>query len=353
MVLATCNRLELYWWGDDDQEASLRDLARTQGVSLEPSAVYRRDGLPAVRHLFLVAAGLDSQVLGEHEILGQLRRAHEQAQAAGTSRWELDAAVTSALVTGRRVRRETGLGQHPGSVGSAALAHAALCWGGSLAQRRLLLLGAGEVAEGVLRGLASHAYGSLVVINRTLDRAEALVTGGAGETASCDALPTELAKADVVIAATAAPQPVLDASTLARALESRRGQPIVVLDLAVPRNVDACARDVPGVRLFDLDDLRLEHCPAVSGVAPAIDEAEALIRDAMSSFARTLRIREAAPHLAELHQFGEQLAQEEVRRALAELEMLSEDEREVVRRMAARLVRRLLYPTSRKLRESL
>ncbi len=353
MVLSTCNRLELYWWGDDDQEAALRDLARAQGLSLDARAVYRHDGIPAVRHLFLVAAGLDSQVLGEYEILGQVRRAHEQAQAAGTTTWQLDAAVTTALATGRRVRQETPLGRHPGSIGSAALAQAALCWGGSLEGRSILLLGAGEVAEGVLRALEAYSYRSLVVLNRTAEHAEALVTNRAAEIRSWEALPAELNEADVVITATAAPLPVLHASTLAEAIRHRGGRPTVVLDLAIPRNVDPDARDVPGVRLFDLDDLRLEHCPAVSGTAPALEEAEALIRDAISRFGRRLRIRAAAPHLAELHQLGERLAEEEAERALAELETLSEAEREVVRRMAGRLVRRLLYPASQKMRETL
>jgi len=353
MVLATCNRLELYWWGDDDQHASLLGLARKQGIMLDAGTVYRRDGLAAVNHLFRVASGLDSQVMGEYEILGQLRRAHEQAQAVGTTTWQLDAAVTAALTTGRRVRRETALGRHPGSVASAALAQAALCWSGSLADRRLLLLGAGEVADGVLRGLESHPYSTLVVANRTAHRAETLASSRGAETVSSEALPTELVRADVVIAATAAPQPVLEAALLAAALESRSGNPIVVLDLALPRNVDPLARDVPGVRLFDLDDLRLEHCPAVSGAAPSIEEAEAIIRDAITRFGRTLRIRAAAPHLAELHSLGERLAEEEAERALAELETLSAEEREVVRRMASRLVRRLLYPASQKIRQNL
>jgi glutamyl-tRNA reductase len=353
MVLSTCNRFELYWWGDEDQEASLRDLARVQGSSLDARAIYRRDGVPALRHLFLVAAGLDSQVLGEYEILGQVRRAHEQARAAGTTTWQLDAAVAAALTAGRQIRLETGLGKHPGSVGSAALAQAARCWGGSLESRRILLLGAGEVAEGVIDALGTRAYGSLVVLNRTAAHAEALVTNRTAETASWDALPTELDQADVVIAATAAPQPVLDAPTLAEVMRYRGGRPAVVLDLAIPRNVDPAARDLPGIRLFDLDDLRLEHCPAVSGTAPALDEAEVLIRDAISRFGRRLRIRAAAPHLAELHQIGERLAEEEAQRALAELEPLSEAEREVVRRMAGRLVRRLLYPASQKMREAL
>jgi glutamyl-tRNA reductase len=353
VVLTTCNRLELYWWGDDDQEAGLRALAREQGVRLDSRMAYRRDGLPALRHLFLVAAGLDSQVLGEYEILGQVRRAHELARSAGTTSWELDEAFAAALAVGRRVRHETDLGRHPGSVGSAAVTQAALCCGGSLADRQVLVVGAGELADGVLRALESHACRSVSVLNRTPERAEALVSSRPAEVAGWGSLPEALAQADVAVVATGASHHVLDVPLLTNALASRDGRPLVVLDLAVPRNVDPAARDLPGIRLFDLDDLRLQHCPVTDGTSPVMEQAEGLIRDGMNRFRRTLRVRVAAPHLAELHQFGERLAAEETERALTELDSLSEVERGVVRQMAERIVRRLLYPASKKIRESL
>ena len=167
VVLSTCNRLELYWWGDHDQEAGLRAVARERGMPLDPRTVYRRDGLPALSHLFLVAAGLDSQVLGEHEIAGQVRRAYEHAHTCGTSTWELDAAFAAALAAGRRARRETALGRHPGSVASASVAHAKRCSGGSFEGRNLLVLGAGEVAEGVLHALEAEPCASVLVLSRT------------------------------------------------------------------------------------------------------------------------------------------------------------------------------------------
>jgi len=353
VVLSTCNRLELFWWGDHDQEAGLRALAQERGVSLDPRTVYRRDGLPALSHLFLVAAGLDSQVLGEHEIAGQVRRAHDQAREGGTTTWQLDAAFTAALASGRRVRRETALGKHPASVASASVAHAKRCAGGSFSDKHVVVLGAGEAAEGLLRVLQTEPRASLVVLARTPERGEALVAGATGSSAAWDALPAALAQADVVFAATAAIEPVLSCSMLAAALDSRRSRSIVILDLAVPRNVDPLARDLRGVKLFDLDDLRLQHCPAAVGSAPALAEAEALVRTELSQFGKMLRAREAAPHLAELHRLGERLAQEETDRTLAELGPLSDGQEDVVRQMAERLVRRLLYPASQKLRGSL
>ncbi len=351
IVVSTCNRFELYWWGDDDQDRRLRAMAAQRGVDLDPSIIYHRDGAPAVRHLFAVAAGLDSQVFGESEILGQVRCAHELAYQAGATRWELDAVFCAALGAGRRVRRETTLGRHPASVSSAALAHAKLCWGGSLEGRSVLVLGAGEVAEGVLRALEHEPVGPVTVVNRTAERAHVLATAWDAEAGKWGALPVALQHADVVCAATAAPQPIVSSAMLEAAMATRAGRPVVVLDLAVPRNVEFAARDVPGVRLFDLDDLRLQHCPVTSGIAPAIDHADRILREEYVRFRAALRSRAAAPHLAELHRLGAQLAQEEANRALAELETLSDEEREIVRRMASRLTRRLLYPASKAIRE--
>jgi glutamyl-tRNA reductase len=351
VLLSTCNRFELYWWGDDDQDRRLRSMATQRGVSLHPSVLYHRDGAPAVRHLFAVAAGLDSQVLGESEVLGQVHCAHELSQRAGTTRWELDTVFCAALAAGRRVRHETTLGRHPASVSSAALAHAKLCWGGSLEGRSVLVLGAGEAAEGMLRALEGEPVGHVTVLNRTAERGHELAAAWEADAGQWDALAATLPQADILCATTAAPEPIVSAAMLETAVAVRGGRPLVVLDLAVPRNVEPAARDVPGVRLFDLDDLRLQHCPVTSGIAPALDDAERVLREEYVRFQTALRTRAAAPHLAELHRLGAELAQEEADRALAELGSLSERDREVVRQLASRLTRRLLYPASRAIRD--
>ena len=353
VLVSTCNRLELYWWGDHDQEAGLQSVARERGLRLDPRTLYRKDGLPALHHLFLVAAGLDSQVLGEHEVVGQLRQAHEQARALGTTTWELDAAFASALAAGRRVRRETALGRHPDSVASASVAHAKRCAGGSFAGRHVVVLGAGEVADGVLRALEAESCGSVLVVGRSAERAEILAGDRSAAWGGWESLPRALARADVVFAGTAAPGPVVSSPALAAALQLRPDRPLVVLDLALPRNVDPAARDVPGIRLFDLDDLRLQHCPAAVGASPALEEAEAIVRAEVSGFRKMLRERAAAPHLAELHRLGERIAQEESDRTLGELGPLSEEQQHRVRQMAERLVRRVLYPASQTIRHNL
>jgi glutamyl-tRNA reductase len=354
VVLSTCNRFEAYWWGTGAQDAGLRAMAGARGIALEPPAVYRSDGVRAVRHLFRVAAGLDSQVLGEVEILEQVRRAHERARTAGTTNWPLDVAFTAAVAAGRRARRETLLGRHPASVSSAAVEQAKLCSEGSLADRTVLVLGAGKAAAGVLRALGSEVVGSVVLLNRNAERTETLTIDRTRvSVAEWSELPRVLAGADVVFAATAAPLPVIPAAALEAAMARRDGRPLVVLDLAVPRNVEPAARDVPGVRLFDLDDLRLQHCPASMVAPPELEDAERIVRAELARFRRALRCRTVAPHLAELHRLGALLAREEAGRALDELDSLGEREREVVRRMADRLARRLLYPASRIIRKQL
>jgi glutamyl-tRNA reductase len=216
-----------------------------------------------------------------------------------------------------------------------------------------VVLGAGEVADGVLRALEAESCGSVLVLGRSAERAEILAGDRSAAWGGWESLPEALARADVVFAATAAPEPVVSSPALVAALHLRPDRPLVVLDLALPRNVDPAGRDVPGIRLFDLDDLRLQHCPAASGASPALEEAEAVVRAEVSGFRKMLRERAAAPHLAELHRLGERIAQEESDRTLGELGPLSEEQQHRVRQMAERLVRRVLYPASQTIRHSL
>ena len=356
LILCTCNRLEFYWWGGSDQEAEFRRFAGARGVHVTPALLYRRDGEAAVRHLFNVAAGLDSQVMGEAEILGQVRRAHQLAAAAGAGTWEMDLAFAAAIAAGRRARRDSVLGRHPASVSSAALQHAARCLGGSLAGASVLVVGAGEVATGVLRAIESLGGAARVMLlSRRAERSRVAAASVPGARASCvgwSDLDAELGQADLVITATGSRTPVLSAAALAGALAGRddaRG--MLVLDLGVPRNVEAAARDLPGVRLFDLDDLRLAHCPAPGTTSPALDPVTDMLERELERYGRALRRRDTATELAELHRLGAALAQEEAERAIAELGAIPADKSDVVRRMAERLTRRLLYPASRSLRD--
>jgi glutamyl-tRNA reductase len=349
LLLFTCNRCEVYWSGPHDYEAWFRQLAQSRGVALS-DAVARLDGPAAVRHLYSVAGGLDSQILGETEILGQVRRAYDAARAAGTTTRQMDAIFSLALATGRRIRSETSLGRHPASVSSAAIEVAARHFGDGIGARSVLVLGAGEAAEGVLRALHLCGAGRVALVNRNPDRARTLAAAWGASAHGWDELAGLLTEADLLLVATGASRAVLSGADLAAATAGR-AEPLVTMDVSVPRNVDPAARELASVRLFDLDDLQVLCCPAAAAPAAALRDAERVLDEEIARLEQQLRGRAAAPQLAELHRHGAEVAEQEAAWALAQLEELTERERLVVREMAERLVRRVLYPVSRSIRE--
>jgi glutamyl-tRNA reductase len=212
-----------------------------------------------------------------------------------------------------------------------------------------LIIGAGEVAEAVLKALQGRTARTAVVTRR-LERAGSLAAAFGAVVGEWDALDAMLAAADVVFVGTAASAPVLDATRLAEAVGDS-GRTVAVFDLSVPRNVQPAARDIPGVKLFDLDDLQQLRCPVEGFSSPTIAHARRLLEEELKRLDAALRARVAAPRLAELHRIAARLAEEEAEVALAQLGPLSERERQVVKEMAERLVRRVLYPVSRTVRE--
>jgi glutamyl-tRNA reductase len=348
LLLSTCNRCELYWCGPEDGEAWFRDLAQARGAS-PLTQLTRYEGMAAVRHLLLVSAGMDSQILGETEILGQVRRAYDIARAAGTTTREMDLIFSAALSTGRRIRRETLLGRHPASVSSAAVDLAIQLRNG-LSAGQVIVLGAGEAAEGVLRALHQRGGSVVTLLNRHPEKARVLADAWSAGIGGLDQLESGLKTADLVLVATASTQPVVRRAQLLHAAGVRDGRELIVMDLAVPRNVEPLSRGIPGIRLIDLDDLERLCCPAAGTQSAALAEAEAVVEDELIRLGLSLRGQVAAPRLAELHRLSREWAQQESSWALAQLETLSEAQRQVVRQMAERLVRRVLYPVSRNLR---
>ena len=349
LLLSTCNRCELYWVGVEDGETWFQDLALAKGGNRVPG-LSRYHGMAAVRHLFMVSGGLDSQILGETEILGQVRRAYDHARAAGTTTREMDLIFSAALSAGRRVRRETLLGRHPSSVSSAAV-ELALQQLGESQPRDVVVLGAGEAAEGVLRELHQKGVAGVTLLNRKPEKARVLASAWGAEVSAWEQLDQRLERADLVLVATASARPIVTAAQLARAAAVRGKQELLVIDLAVPRNVEPSSRSLDGIHLLDLDDLQRLCCPAAGTASAALAEAEGIIEDEVVRLGLSLRGRVVAPRLAELHRVGLEMAERESAWALGQLEALSEPQREIVRQMADRLVRRVLYPVSRNLRE--
>jgi glutamyl-tRNA reductase len=348
VVLSTCNRFEVYWWGEQGWPMWFRETASRLGTPLHPAALLSRQGEDAIRHLFRVTAGLDSQVLGETEIQGQVRQAWSLAREVGATLRELDAVFSSALAAGRRIRRATRLERWAGSLGTVAVAAAQAGLGSTLAGSTVVVVGAGQAAASVLAALAGSGA-RVLVIARALERARALALPRGAEAQPWDSLDRWLHEAAVVFTATAAPQAFLTPHRVAAARNGRRDRMLIV-DLGVPRNVAAETAELDRISVLDLDDLRACESATSPELARALLAAEELLEIELGILIERLGGLATGEHLADLHRTGARLAEEEVRALLASLPHLGERERELIRRMADRLVRRVLYPASKTVR---
>ncbi|HET7571821.1 MAG TPA: glutamyl-tRNA reductase [Gaiellaceae bacterium] len=329
VCLSTCNRTELYV-AAEDAEAAERDAVAAL-AALEPEveqALYRLRDQAAALHLFRVAAGLDSLVPGEGEILGQVRAAHE----LGTTGLLLDRAFRQALHAGRKVRAQTAIGESPASVAAAAGALAEQVFG-DLAGRTILLLGAGKVSAQAARNLRSRGAEIDLVANSRTER---------------DAVEARLGAVDVVIASTSSPGLVLDAATVERALRARRGRQLLLVDLAVPRDLDPAIHQLDGCYLYDIDDLEAIVAETLSGRRREAERAEALVAGEAAKFHEWHASLDVVPAIASLRARAEEIREAELRKADALLERLDESQRRAVEAVTAQIVNKLLHlPTVR------
>jgi glutamyl-tRNA reductase len=340
VCLSTCNRTELYL-ASGDGEAAEELGARV----LEPAGavLYRLHDEAAALHLFRVAAGLDSMVPGEGEILGQVRSAFE-AGAAGPL---LDRLFRQALHAGRRARSQTAIGESPASVSSAAAALAEQVFG-ELSGRAILLVGAGKVSELAARNLLSRGARVSFVANRSADRADELARRLGAEPLPLEAIAGELAQADVVVASTSAPGFVLRREDVARALRGRRGRPLLFVDLAVPRDLDPAIGDLEGCYLYDIDDLEAVVTETLAGRRREAERAEGIVADEAERFRVWQASLDVVPAIASLRARAEEIRAGELLKAEGRLERLSESERSVVEALTAQIVNKLLHlPTVR------
>ncbi len=307
----------------------------------------RRFEEEALRHLFRVAASLDSMVVGEAQILGQVKEAAAQAQQAGTLGPELSRALARATSAARRVRTETEIARGALSVSSVAvkLAHKLL---GSLEDRSVLLLGAGEMAQLAAKELRSEGARELLVVNRTPQAAEELAREIGGVPSSLAELPALLERVDVAICSTAAAQAVVTRKMMVQAVKARRYRPIFLVDLALPRNVDPAANELENVYVYDLDDLERVAAQNRDLRAAQVGRAEEIVEQELQAFLAQSRERTALPVLARLRAHADSVARAEVERTLAALQGLDEKQQKTVQAMAMAIVNKLLHgPTSR------
>ena len=334
LLLVTCNRTELY--GLDAPDVLARELRAAAGV--EGGKLDRRTGEDTVRHLFAVASGLDSMVLGEYQILGQVKRAMQQAREEDALGPVLDELCRRAMRVGRRVRRETDLGRSLPSIPKVAVGLARLILG-ELDGARVLVIGTGKLGDITAHQLHQTANVHLVVTNRREERARELAGAVNGRAEPFEELDRLLTEADLVIACTAAQTPVLTRERVAGVMSTRRGHRLALLDIAVPRDVDPAVRELPEVRLYDLDDLR--EWSSVSVAPRTIDAARAIVETESRDFLSWLAGRSAVPTIQALRARADGILD-------AELERIPEAQRETARLFGRRLVRKLLHhPVSR------
>lgn len=352
-IVSTCNRTEL-WWASEHTGAhaveawlgQYRDLADD---SIR-SCLYVHAGSDAVRHLFRVACGLDSMVLGEPQILGQLKQAHREATEAGVSGPSLSRAFQHAFSVAKQVRTDTGIGASPVSVAFAAvrLAHQIFA---NFHDRTALLIGAGDTIELTARHLRAHGIGHLLIANRTLERAQDLAERFAGFAVRLENLDDHLADADIIVSATSSPAPVLTRVQVERAARSRRHRPVFIVDVAVPRDVEPAVADLEDVFLYSVDDLKDVIEEGLQSRREAADEAEGIITLAVAHFDGVLRTMDAVDTIRTLRDRAGRARDDTVDEAMRMLAR-GEPAETVLHWLAHSLTNRLLHEPTVHLRDA-
>ncbi len=355
-ILSTCNRVELYALQSPPSERAIEHdllacLAETRKIpvpGLEPY-LYRHHNLAAVTHLCRVAAGLESIVLGESQILGQVADAHRAARGHRTLKRGLNELFQAAIRAGKRARHETGIDRNPASIGSVAV-HLAQRIVKQLAQAKVLVIGAGEMAELALEALHKRVVHSIAVANRTAQRATELAGRWGGQGHTLTALPEILAEVDIVITSTGAPQPIIDVDLVQPIMAKRSGRPLVFIDIAVPRNVAAEVADLAAVHLFDIDDLQNHLQDALSKRQAEVPKVEAIVAEEVAKFETWLQKEEVLPLITELRHQAETIRQQSLERTLDYLPDLDPETMKHIQHLSRSIVNKLLHEPTHRLR---
>jgi glutamyl-tRNA reductase len=356
MILATCNRVEIYGVADVPGEARAAAFARLRahrGVAaqvVEP-LLYTWTHDEAVLHAFRVSASLDSMVLGEPQILGQVKDAFALAQSAGTVGPMLHALMSQAFAVAKKVRTETEVGRLAVSVSFAAVELARKIFG-SLEGKSVALVGAGEMSELAARHLIDQGVRPIYVLNRTWGRAQELARGLAGIPVPFDALGDTMGRVDIVITSTAAPEPIVRAPDVRAALHARRERPLFFIDIGVPRNVEAGVNDLANAFCYDIDDLRSVVDANLRERQREAQRALGLVEREVERFVARLRDLEVVPTIVSLRDKLEGIRRAELTKALGRLPGADEDTRRVMEALSQAIVNKVLHAPTVKLRDS-
>jgi glutamyl-tRNA reductase len=354
VVISTCNRTEVYLVVGDPVQAEsdvLGLLARRAHIRPTELAqeIYSPRNCDAARQLYRVTAGLESMIVGEAEIQGQVRRAHEAARAAGCTGPLSNRLFAAALTTGKRVRTETEIGASRVSVPSVAVDLALSVLGG-LEERHVVILGAGETSELTARALAEQGAGTIFVANRHADRALSLAQRFGGSVVGLDGLPEQLLHADIVLSSTSSPHPIVGREELELVMRERRARPLLLIDIAVPRDIDSGCGDLEGVTLYDIDDLQAVVARNLSVRAGEAPRAQEIVEEEIVRFARWLGQLDTLPTVSALRAHGNSLVEQVLRENEGRWESASPRDLARVEAVAKAVMSRLLHEPTIRLR---
>lgn len=352
VILSTCNRTEIYAVSTQmdfsELEMFLFEVCSVLADKFIPH-LYRYKDLETVRHLFNVAAGLDSLVVGEPQILSQVTRALELARGQNTTGPVLNRLFQTAIHAGKRARTETGISRNNASISSLAA---------SLAERvihpiddaQIVIIGSGEMAELAVESLRKRGANRILVINRTLERARAIGDRWNAQVATFEDLASAMMSADVLVSSTGAPHTILSAEMVKEAMQARIQRPLILIDIAVPRDIDPEAANIPHVKLYDLDNLnaKLEH--SLAERLAEVPLVESILEEEVTEFQEYMQSWEMIPLIADIRQQTETIRQELLEKTLRRLPDLTDAERERIEAMSRALVKKILQAPTHRLR---
>jgi glutamyl-tRNA reductase len=354
VVISTCNRTELYLVVGDPVRAEadvLGLLARRAGIRPTELAevIYSPRNCDAARQLYRVTAGLDSMIVGEAEVQGQVRRAHEAAARGGATGPFSNRLFAAALTTGKRVRSETDIGSNRVSLPSVAVDLALSVLGG-LRERHVVILGAGEMSELTAAALADQGAGTVFVANRHADRALSLAQRFGGSVVGLEGLPEQLVLADIVLSSTASPHPIVGREELEVVMRERGGRSLLFIDIAVPRDIDPACGELEGVSLYDIDDLQAVVARNISTREGELPRAEEIVEQEIHRFARWLGQLEAVPTVSALREHAGAIVDQVLAENAGRWESASARDLARVEVIARAIVSRLLHEPTIRLR---
>ncbi len=356
VTISTCNRTELYLVVADAVEAEGRVLSMLSSqAGIRPTelagSIYSHRNCDAARHLYRVTAGLESMVVGEAEIQGQVKRAYEAALARDSTGPLTNHLFRAALQAGKRARTETAIAERQLSLPSVAVALARELLPPGLEGRSVVIVGTGETSELAARALGDSGCRTVFVASRRRDRAVSLARRFHGESVSFDELPTALERADIVVAATASPHLLLEAQELGEVMEARPDRPMLLIDLAVPRDIDAACGALKGVSLYDVDDLEAVVARNRRVRQAEARKAEGLIEEEIQQFAAWLGSLEALPTISALRSRATEIAEQVLRENAGRWDSASERDLHRVEDVARAIVNRLLHEPTLRMKE--